>query len=1085
MLSENNNNNISVSVRVRPLLKTEQPQASESYTADSLRSVIRILDENVLVFDPSTSSSSSGNRLYSHGAKRNKEQRFAFDRVFAEEASQQSVFEATTQPLVSLVLDGFNATVFAYGATGCGKTHTITGSNADPGIIYRTMQSLFTKRDEITNNSPSTQISITVSYLEVYNETIRDLLIPSCSNGSTSKAQQSLDLREEDELKRVSVAGLSEHTPENVHDVISLMDLGNLNRVRAPTEANAVSSRSHAVLQVVVKRIDGIKPAGMGVSDDGIVKETRRTATLSIIDLAGSERASVTKNQGKRLLEGANINRSLLALGNCINALCSDKPNHIPYRDSKLTRLLKYSLGGNCKVVMITNISPSSLHYEETHNTLKYANRAKNIQTKVEQNAVDVELHISQYPKIIAGLRREIELLKGQLEVRPPLGLICDTSHREGSVLPQPSSNAPSQTRQESTDALFEKELQLLYQKEQNQQEAPRQPASSSNRPKSEFQQLQIYNQIVSKMSTVTAKLTTAQDNLLTSESHVTRNETRMELLTSVAETIQSMCYHEPMMERCGHTPSRQDFLSKVHDAVAGAIDKLHIENVRLRHNATEYESAIERYKKRVQDLVGPEGKGMSDLSLIYKEKLEAAMAGIEEQSLNSRNRKLVQLLKEEVESVGIGFHLVCKSALSGLWASGGNDAEENKLTNIEKFLQNAFGIAFDVKNVHSGTPLEDAMDTSQEDLSWAVDEDSVSECDVSLAYDCVSETESECGGDLGDEAACGNMENLLDEMEDDQAFMKAFECEGGFALPSNGVCVNSSFMEVAQTPMKLAPQGPEVDDEPEDEPTPMAKAVRRESFAIEPPEFCVASAKRNAGRMSSVSSLNTTPVALLRTRVLDMESTGEPRKLLFLGTPQGKVAMEAESVASPIAPLVTRLRSAQQLSKLPVMKPKTPTKTKLESTLLTTPTIIPSAIPVMSGSGSVCGSGLRTLGVATRSVRKQGVIRASTPLVTVATYKKGGAGSVTQTPAVPAASSTSRVLRSSVHQSNASTASKRVPVSTVKAAGSVTATGSAHGSNQPVRQKRPRVGSEHAEPKGVSAASGGGSALQKTKRRG
>lgn len=153
-------------------------------------------------------------------------------------------------------------------------------------------------------------------------------------------------------------------------------------------------------------------------------------AKLSLIDLAGSERASNTNNRGLRLIEGANINRSLLALGNCINALCeltklrqSDPASskiHIPYRDSKLTRLLKDSLGGNCRTVMITNISPAFSAYEDTLNTLKYADRAKQIKTIVTRNVLNVDFHISNYTKIINQLRDEIVTLRSQLS-KPPL----------------------------------------------------------------------------------------------------------------------------------------------------------------------------------------------------------------------------------------------------------------------------------------------------------------------------------------------------------------------------------------------------------------------------------------------------------------------------------------------------------------------------------------------------------------------------------------------------------------------------------------------------------------------------------------
>lgn len=309
--------------------------------------------------------------------KKVKDQVFAFDRVFDENATQTEVYEATTKSLLDNVLDGYNATVFAYGATGCGKTHTITGTSQQPGIIFLTMQELFEKISERTEDK---QTEITLSYLEIYNETIRDLLVPGGS-------RQGLMLRE-DANQAVSVAGLTSHHPKDVQEVMDMIVQGNEFRTVSPTAANATSSRSHAVLQINVAQKDR----------NAAVNEPHTMATLSIIDLAGSERASATKNRGERLLEGANINKSLLSLGSCINALCDPrKKNHVPYRNSKLTRLLKFSLGGNCKTVMVVCVSPSSEHFDETQNTLRYANRAKNIQTKVTRNVFNVNRHVKDF----------------------------------------------------------------------------------------------------------------------------------------------------------------------------------------------------------------------------------------------------------------------------------------------------------------------------------------------------------------------------------------------------------------------------------------------------------------------------------------------------------------------------------------------------------------------------------------------------------------------------------------------------------------------------------------------------------------
>ena len=331
------------------------------------------------VFDPPEDSPvQKFSRSVVPSGKRVKDQTFGFDRIFDENASQDDVYSATTKNLLDSVLAGYNATVFAYGATGCGKTHTISGTPQQPGIIFLTMQDLFDKVAEMKEEKVT---EISLSYLEIYNETIRDLLVPS--TGSKGR----LMLRE-DCNQAVSVAGLSSHHPQNVAEVMEMITQGNTARTMSPTEANATSSRSHAVIQINVAQKDR----------NASVEEPHTMATLSIIDLAGSERASATKNRGERLMEGANINKSLLALGGCINALCDPrKKNHVPYRNSKLTRLLKFSLGGNCKTVMIVCVSPSSQHFDETQNTLRYANRAKNIQTKVTRNVYNVNRHVKDF----------------------------------------------------------------------------------------------------------------------------------------------------------------------------------------------------------------------------------------------------------------------------------------------------------------------------------------------------------------------------------------------------------------------------------------------------------------------------------------------------------------------------------------------------------------------------------------------------------------------------------------------------------------------------------------------------------------
>ncbi|WFD22995.1 tubulin-dependent ATPase kip3 [Malassezia equina] len=413
---------IQVVVRIRPLNAKEiallpkidtstafqgdgglAPSPSKSQTAlaamrsQYIRNILAPVDDRVLVFDPVDPDSAQGSaRTPSHvsfhgNGRRPRDVRYAFDRVYAPAARQRDVYSGTVEPMLSGLLNGFNASVFAYG---------------DPGLIFLTMQGLYAR---IEAEKAEFETDVRLSYLEIYNETIRDLLSPE-----PTPPGPGLALRE-DAASKISVVGITEHTPASPEQVLEMITEGNQRRTQSPTEANAASSRSHAVLQINVTR----RPRTAGTVEE------RCSASLNVIDLAGSERASATSNHGLRMKEGANINRSLLALGSCINALCQTggarnvRGRHIPYRNSKLTRLLKFSLGGNCKTVMIACVSPSSAHYDETHNTLKYANQAKNIQTKVSRNLLHIDRHVAQYVQAIAQLRAEVSELKEKLAQAP------------------------------------------------------------------------------------------------------------------------------------------------------------------------------------------------------------------------------------------------------------------------------------------------------------------------------------------------------------------------------------------------------------------------------------------------------------------------------------------------------------------------------------------------------------------------------------------------------------------------------------------------------------------------------------------
>uniref|UniRef100_A0A8C8S1A0 Kinesin-like protein n=1 Tax=Pelusios castaneus TaxID=367368 RepID=A0A8C8S1A0_9SAUR len=381
--------NVAVVVRVRPQNQQERE--------GSRHAVVQVIDDGMLVFDPEEpclSGAFAGFRAHDAPRRKGKDLKFVFDRVFGESATQEEVFQHTTKEILDGVLNGYNCSVFAYGATGAGKTYTMLGSETSPGIMYLTMVELY-KRIEARKEEKTCEVLI--SYQEVYNEQIHDLLEP----------KGPLAIREDPE-KGVVVQGLSFHQPKSAEQLLEMLASGNKNRTQHPTDANATSSRSHAVFQIYVKQQDRV----VGITQD------LQVAKMSLIDLAGSERASTTNTKGERLREGANINRSLLALINVINALADAKSrkSHIPYRDSKLTRLLKDSLGGNCRTVMIAAISPSALAYEDTYNTLRYANRAKEIKLSLKSNVLSLDCHISKYVAICEQLKAEVANLREKLQ---------------------------------------------------------------------------------------------------------------------------------------------------------------------------------------------------------------------------------------------------------------------------------------------------------------------------------------------------------------------------------------------------------------------------------------------------------------------------------------------------------------------------------------------------------------------------------------------------------------------------------------------------------------------------------------------
>ena len=404
-----------VYVRIRPFLPKEYQQQKlrrinstslitnfqfqNNSSTQNLQSIFIVNNKTLYVIDPKHNYS--------------QEKQYCFNKIFTEKEKNNDVFDIAIKPTINNVINGYNSTTLAYGVTGTGKTHTIFGdlalSNGEDGVSIKACEYLFKK---LNSDFFDNDYQIKVSYIEIYNENVIDLLNNENENNSLMII--------EDPTKGVYVHNVKEFIINNSNDLRKLICQGNKRRTMAPTNQNKFSSRSHAILQLSLKR----KAFNEKKNNFDIF-----FSKFLIVDLAGSERGGLER--GKRREEGANINKSLFTLGSCINILSDKNKNgkFIPYRDSKLTRLLKDSLGGNILTVMLVCVSPSGESYEESISSLNYANRAKKIKKKIFQNKKEVDFiegnngefnnygnkyngNNNQYEEIIGSLKNEIFQLK-------------------------------------------------------------------------------------------------------------------------------------------------------------------------------------------------------------------------------------------------------------------------------------------------------------------------------------------------------------------------------------------------------------------------------------------------------------------------------------------------------------------------------------------------------------------------------------------------------------------------------------------------------------------------------------------------
>lgn len=341
---------------------------------------------------------------------------YAFDRVFDESTNNKQVYEATTSKIVRDVLGGMNGTVFAYGQTSSGKTHTMHGSADELGVIPLAIKDVF---DAVRRHANDREFLIRVSYLEIYNEKMVDLLAES---EESANASAELSIRE-DKDRGTYVHGLKEEIVTTPSQVLSLLDFGTSRRHVGATNMNAHSSRSHTIFRMIVES-RAINASAMETTEGGETQAKDHpdgggggvlVSTLNLVDLAGSERVSKTGAEGQRAKEGAHINKSLMTLGVVINKLSEgveSKGGHIPYRDSKLTRILQPALGGNSKTAIVCAMTPATTHCDESHSTLRFASRAKRVVNKAMVN----EVINGATNAMVKRQQREIAALKARLE---------------------------------------------------------------------------------------------------------------------------------------------------------------------------------------------------------------------------------------------------------------------------------------------------------------------------------------------------------------------------------------------------------------------------------------------------------------------------------------------------------------------------------------------------------------------------------------------------------------------------------------------------------------------------------------------
>mmetsp|Transcript_19171 Transcript_19171/g.18512 ORF Transcript_19171/g.18512 Transcript_19171/m.18512 type:complete len:915 (-) Transcript_19171:147-2891(-) len=559
---------VRVAVRCRPVFNIEVEECGGSFDT--------IIDTSQIVANLENNHSSLGRIVLTQTSGKPRE--FLYDYAFGQESSQDDIFEAVAQPVIDDFLSGKHGTIFAYGQTGTGKTYTMGVlefvSNEHAGIIPRTISRIFDYVDEKMDGGKS--VTVTLSFLQLYRETVQDLLAPisAISNGQNkhqSDANEDNLMIREDPEKGFYVEGLNEYQVASYSEAEVLVNLGLENRAIASTLMNATSSRSHTVLTLHV-----VTEAQRGLQRGSIKSK------LMLVDLAGSERVKRSISQGTRLAEAKSINSSLSALGNVIAALAEQENGrgggHTPYRDSKLTKLLQDSLGGSASTALIATIGPAAVNYSETLSTLQFASRCMSVRGVRVVPYTDT----ADYEGMCVGLREQVVLLEQQLEIQ-----------RKSSLF---QANKYETTIKE-----------LVYKLKTAERRGKRHPSGKEHNGKessSSDSELELFD--FTKLETIIGHLSSAANSQPQSPISI----------PSVVTYTESMA--SSVVPSTSHTVSQSEIVSPVHVRSEPQLRANRDLEKETKHNRTENTKKMERNYDRKGDLHRGDSSGDDDFSSDY-----------------------------------------------------------------------------------------------------------------------------------------------------------------------------------------------------------------------------------------------------------------------------------------------------------------------------------------------------------------------------------------------------------------------------------------------------------------------------------